>query len=62
MGKRSHCNLFGENDPRRRRPAIDEIFTEDRVLHEPDGVYHGRGENDRVAGKIKALTLTFDIR
>ena len=35
------CNLhdvFGENDPARRRAAIDEIFTEDCVFYEPRGV------------------------
>ena len=28
-------DVFGENDPARRRAAIDEIFTEDSVFHEP---------------------------
>src|SRR6185312_4866151 len=28
-------DVFGENDPARRRAAIDEIFTEDCVFHEP---------------------------
>lgn len=51
--------VFGENDPGRRRTAIDEIFTEDCVFHEPDGVYHGRGEIDRVAGRIKATHPDF---
>jgi hypothetical protein len=46
-------DVFGENDPARRRAAIDEIFTEDCVFHEPRGVYHGRDEIDRVAGAIK---------
>ena len=46
-------DVFGENDPVRRKKAIDEIFTEDCVFHEPNGVYHGREEIDRVAGKIK---------
>lgn len=35
-------DVFGENDPARRRAAIDEIFTEDCVFYEPRGVYHGR--------------------
>ena len=47
-------DVFGENDPARRRAAIDEIFTEDCVFYEPKGVYHGRDEIDRVAGMIKA--------
>jgi hypothetical protein len=47
-------DVFGENDPARRRAAIDEIFTEDCVFYEPRGVYRGRDEIDRVAGAIKA--------
>ena len=30
-------DVFGENDPARRRAAIDEIFTEDCVFYEPQG-------------------------
>src|SRR3989442_10196911 len=43
-------DVFGENDPARRRAAIDEIFTEDGVFYDPSkGVYRGRDEIDRVA-------------
>ena len=28
-------DVFGENDPVRRRKAIDEIFTEDTVFYDP---------------------------
>ena len=45
-------DVFGENDPARRRVAIDEIFTEDCVFYEPRSVYRGRDEIDRVAGAI----------
>lgn len=45
--------VFGEIDPVRRRKAIDEIFHEDAVFHEPNGVYRGRDEIDRIAGVIK---------
>ena len=31
-------DVFGENDPARRRAAIDEIFTEDCVFDEIDRV------------------------
>jgi hypothetical protein len=52
------CNLqdvFGENDPARRRAAIDEIWTEDGVFYDPKtGVHRGRDEIDRVAGAIRA--------
>ena len=48
-------DVFGENDPARRRAAIDEIFTEDCVFYDPKGgVYRGRDEIDRIAGAIKA--------
>ena len=53
-------DVFGENDPKRRRAAIDEIFTEDCVFYEPGGgVYRGRDEIDRVAGAIRATHPDF---
>jgi hypothetical protein len=52
-------DVFGENDPVRRRAAIDEIFTEDCVFFEPSGVHRGRNEIDRVAGAIKATHPNF---
>ena len=55
-------DVFGENDPTRRRAAIDEIFVEDCVFHEPNGTYHGRDEIDRVAGKIKATHPDFQYQ
>ena len=52
--------VFGENDPARRRAALDEIFTEDCVFYDPTGgLYHGRDEIDRVAGAIKATHPDF---
>src|SRR5258708_237551 len=53
-------DVFGENDPARRRAAIDEIFTEDGVFYEPNGgVYRGRDEIDRIAGVIRATHIDF---
>ena len=52
-------DVFGENDPTRRRAAVDEIFTEDCVFYEPKAVYRGREEIDRVAGAIKATHPDF---
>jgi hypothetical protein len=53
-------DVFGENDPARRRAAIDEIFTEDCVFYDPSkGAYRGRDEIDRVAGAIKATHPDF---
>jgi hypothetical protein len=55
-------DVFGENDPERRRAAIDEIFTEDCVFYEPRGVYRGRDEIDRIAGVIKATHPDFEYQ
>jgi SnoaL-like domain len=53
-------DVFGENDPVRRRAAIDELFTEDCVFYDPSkGVYRGRDEIDRIAGAIKATHPDF---
>jgi SnoaL-like protein len=53
-------DVFGENDPARRRAAIDEIFTEDCVFYDPtDGAHRGREEINRVAGAIKATHPDF---
>ena len=46
--------VFGENDPARRRAAIDEIFTEDCVFYEPRGDYRGGDAIERGAGARKA--------
>ena len=53
-------DVFAENDPVRRRAAIDEIFTEDCVFFDPSGgVYRGCDAIDRVAGTIKATHPDF---
>ena len=52
-------DVFGENDPARRRAAIDEIFTKGCVFYEPNGVHRRRDEIDRVAGAIKATHPDF---
>jgi hypothetical protein len=53
-------NVFGENDPVRRRAAIDEIYAEDGVFYDPtSGAHRGRDEIDRVAGVIKATHPDF---
>ena len=57
---RNPHDVFGENDPARRRAAIDEIFTEDCVFYDPmGGVYRDRDEIDRVAGAIRATHPDF---
>ncbi len=52
-------DVFGEIDPVRRRAAIDQIFHENAVFHEPNGIYRGRDEIDRIAGVIKATHPDF---
>src|SRR5438876_2242613 len=53
-------DVFGENDPARRRAAIDEIWTEDGVFYDPKtGVHRGRDEIDRIAGAIRATHPDF---
>ncbi len=66
-------DVFGENDPTRRREAIDEIFTEDCVFYEPANafaggaarearVHRGRDEIDRVAAAIKPTHPDFQYQ
>ena len=51
---RNLSDVFGENDPVRRRAAIDDIWKEDGVFYDPNGgIYQGRDEIDRIAGVIK---------
>jgi hypothetical protein len=53
-------DVFGENDPARRRAAIEEIYTEDVVFYDAGNrVYRGRDEIDRIAGEIKATHPDF---
>ena len=53
-------DVFGENDPARRRAVIDEIWAEDGVFYDPQtGVHRGRDEIDRVAGEVRATHSDF---
>ena len=53
-------DVFGENDPVRRRAAINDIWHEDGVFYDPNnGVYRGHDEIDRIAGAIKATHPDF---
>jgi hypothetical protein len=41
--------VFGENDPARRRAAVQELYTDDGMFYDPSmGVYRGRDEIDRM--------------
>lgn len=56
-------DVFGENDPARRRAAVNEIFAEDCVFYDPKGgVYRGCDEIDRIAGIIKATHPDFQYQ
>ena len=59
---RNLLDVFGENDPVRRRVAINEIFTEDCIFYEPKGVYRGRDEIDRIADVIRATHPDFQYQ
>ena len=55
-------DVFGENNPKRRRAAIDEIFTEDSVFYDPKAaliVDATRSIASRAPSRL--LILTFDI-
>lgn len=53
-------DVFGEDDAKLRRAAIDEIYTEDIVFYESNkNVYRGRDEIDRVAGALRAQHADF---
>jgi hypothetical protein len=54
-------DVFGENDPARRRAAIDEIFTEDCVFYESRASTMGATRSIASRARSKLLTLTFDI-
>jgi len=53
-------DVFGENDPVRRRAAVQDIFTEDGVFYDPNsGAHRGRDAIARVAGAIRATHPDF---
>ena len=53
-------DIFGENDPMRRRAVIDELYNDDVVFYDPNnGVYRGRDAIDRIAGEIRATHPDF---
>ena len=46
-------DVFAENDPARRRSAMDEIFYEDVVYYDRAGAFRGRDEIERIARKYR---------
>jgi hypothetical protein len=60
---RNLSDVFGENDPARRRAAMDDIFHEDAVFYDPKGgAFRGRDEIDRIAGVIRATHPDFEYQ
>ncbi len=50
--KANLVRVFGERDRGRRRAALDELYTADAKLFEPDNVFTGR---DAINGAVDAL-------
>jgi SnoaL-like domain len=46
--------VFGEGDAARRRTAIEDFYTDDCLLHVPDGTFVGHAALDRFAGELRA--------
>ena len=60
---RNLSDVFGENDPTRRRAALDELWNQDGVFYDPSkGAFRGRDEIDRIAGAIKATHPDFQYQ
>jgi hypothetical protein len=56
-------DVFGENDPARRRAAIDEIYNEDGAFHDPGGgVFRGHDEIYRIASELRATHPDFQYQ
>jgi hypothetical protein len=52
--ERNLQEVFGENDPKRRRAAIQELWAEDGVLYVPPGVITGHDAIEKFAGDLRA--------
>ena len=53
--RRNLAEVFGENDPERRRAAISEIYAEDAVVHAPPGTIVGHDGLDKFAGDLRSM-------
>ncbi|QXQ05350.1 nuclear transport factor 2 family protein [Sphingosinicellaceae bacterium] len=51
--------VFGEDDPRRRRVAIEDLWAEDGAFYAPDGVHRGHDAIERNAGMVRATHPEF---
>jgi SnoaL-like domain len=57
--RRNLQEVFGEGDAKRRRAAIDELWTENGALYAPPGVIVGRDAIDKFAGELRATHPNF---
>jgi hypothetical protein len=57
--RRNLQEVFGEGDAKRRRAAIDELWTENGALYAPPGVIVGRDAIDKFAGELRATHPDF---
>ena len=56
-------DVFGENDPARRRAAIDELWNDDGVFYDPNtGVHRGRDEIERIASALRPTHPDFQYQ
>jgi hypothetical protein len=60
---RNLSDVFGENDPVRRRTALDELWNEDGVFYDPSkGAFRGHDEMERIASAIKETHPDFQYQ
>jgi hypothetical protein len=59
LAMRNLAEVFGENNPKRRRAAISEIYAEDAVVHAPPGAITGHDALDRFAGELRSTHPNF---
>ena len=52
--ERNLQEVFGEGDAARRRAAVEEFYTDDCVVHVPDGAFVGHDAVDKFAGELRA--------
>lgn len=57
--ERNLREVFGENNPGRRRAALNELWAEDGALHIPSGVIRGRKAIDAFAAQLRATHPDF---
>ena len=53
--ERNVTEVFGENEPERRRAVIPEIYAEDAVVHAPLGTIVGHDALDKFAGDLRSM-------